>query len=226
MSDEISDESSTADQGGGDELDQLRAIARRVDAEPVAWQVPPSGLWERVSSDLAASSGIAPAAGGGAESGDAPADPATRPRSRGSVGRLRSPLPWLAAAAAVVVVVAGALSWSLRSDDPAVVARVELELLGEAGEGTATLTERDGTFHLRLATGNLDVGDDTFVEVWIINPEVTEMYSLGPLRRDGRYELPAGIDPAAFPIVDISIEPFDGDPTHSGNSVLRGRLEF
>jgi hypothetical protein len=27
-----------------------------------------------------------------------------------------------------------------------------------------------------------------------------------------------------FPVVDISIEPFGGDPSHSGDSVVRGTL--
>ena len=60
----------------------------------------------------------------------------------------------------------------------------------------------------------------------MINPDVTQLVSLGPLRSDGFYELPAGIDPVSFPIVDVSVEPIDGVPTHSGNSVLRGQLTF
>jgi hypothetical protein len=50
------------------------------------------------------------------------------------------------------------------------------------------------------------------------------MVSLGPVRSDGRYEIPAAVDVSAFPIVDVSIEPADGVPTHSGRSVLRGTL--
>ena len=63
-------------------------------------------------------------------------------------------------------------------------------------------------------------------EVWMINPDVTQLISLGPIRSDGIYDLPAGLDPAAFPIVDVSFESFDGNPQHSGNSVLRGELAF
>jgi hypothetical protein len=60
--------------------------------------------------------------------------------------------------------------------------------------------------------------------VWLINPSVTELVSLGPLRADGDYDVPPGVDAAEFPIVDISDEPVDGDPSHSGDSVLRGQL--
>jgi hypothetical protein len=50
--------------------------------------------------------------------------------------------------------------------------------------------------------------------------------SLGPLRPDGSYDLPPGLDPEQFPIVDVSVEPLDGDPAHSGDSRLRGQLRF
>jgi hypothetical protein len=55
---------------------------------------------------------------------------------------------------------------------------------------------------------------------------VSKLVSLGPLRPDGVYDLPAGLEPEQFPIVDVSLEPIDGDPTHSGDSLLRGQLEF
>ena len=91
------------------------------------------------------------------------------------------------------------------------------------GSGRAELVNADGVKQIRLETADLDAGDG-FLEVWVIDPSVTKLVSLGPLRPDGIYDLPEGLDPAQFPIVDISVEPVDGDPTHSGNSVLRGQL--
>ena len=125
------------------------------------------------------------------------------------------------AAAAVVVVVT--LAITRRGDDATVVAAVELERLGDTGSGRAELLDRDGTFQVRLETEGLDP-DDGYLELWLIDPTVTRLVSLGPLRTDGIYDIPAGVDPAAFPIVDVSVEPVDGDPTHSGDSVLRGEL--
>jgi len=58
----------------------------------------------------------------------------------------------------------------------------------------------------------------------MIDTDVTRLVSLGPVRADGTYDLPPGLDPAQFPVVDVSVEPLDGDPTHSGDSVLRGEL--
>ena len=58
--------------------------------------------------------------------------------------------------------------------------------------------------------------------MWLIDSQVEGMISLGPFRGNGDYPIPSSVDPADFPIVDISIEPSDGVPTHSGVSILRG----
>ena len=102
----------------------------------------------------------------------------------------------VAAAAAVVLVVAvGAVIGSGSSDDSTVIAAAALEPLGDAGEGSAELVERDGLLQLQLSTSGIDSGDG-FLEVWVINTDVTQLVSLGPLRNDGIYELPPGLDPA------------------------------
>lgn len=41
---------------------------------------------------------------------------------------------------------------------------------------------------------------------------------------DQSFEVPAEIDTGLYTVVDISIEPDDGDLSHSGNSILRGDL--
>jgi hypothetical protein len=83
----------------------------------------------------------------------------------------------------------------------------------------------DGDLVLQVEAEGLDAGDG-FLEVWVIDPEVTKLVSLGPSRPDGSYDLPSGLDPEEFPVVDVSVEPLDGDPAHSGDSVLRGTLTF
>ena len=142
--------------------------------------------------------------------------------------RRRSAQRWgtLAAAAAVVMVagIAAVALWS-RSADEAVVARQALERLGDAGQAEAVLVEVDEGFALDVSFDGVDPGEG-YLEVWLINTEVTQLVSLGPVQSDGRYLLPDGLNPSAFPVVDISIEHFDGDPTHSGDSVFRGVLEL
>jgi anti-sigma-K factor RskA len=189
----------------GDDADRdLRALADRVGRDPVAWEQPPATLWSRIAAD-----------------------------SEGhtvDISRARSPrrVPWwayaaVAASIAVAFVAAGVIMNS--SDDTTVVATGELEPIGSTGSGSAALVDHDGTLQLRLDTTGVDPGDG-FLEVWIIDPDETGLVSLGPVRPDGVYDLPAGIDPRAFPIVDVSVEPFDGDPAHSTESVLRGTLQF
>ena len=58
--------------------------------------------------------------------------------------------------------------------------------------------------------------------MWLIDSQVKGMISLGPYHGNGNYLIPSGVDPADYPIVDVSIEPSDGVPTHSGVSIVRG----
>jgi anti-sigma-K factor RskA len=62
--------------------------------------------------------------------------------------------------------------------------------------------------------------------VWLVDLEAGRLVALGTLDDDGRAELavPAGVDLSDYPEVDVSLEPDDGDPQHSGDSVLRGDL--
>jgi anti-sigma-K factor RskA len=186
-----------------DELDELRALSDRVRLEEVAWEQPPPGLWERVAEEAAAPPAVVPLA---------------RARSR-----RRPPLWAVGGAAAAVLAVLGVVLAVDRGDDAEVVASTSLERLGPEGSGAAELVAEDGDLVLNVETAGLDP-DDGFLEVWVIDPEVTKLVSLGPVRPDGTYDLPPGLDPEEFPVVDVSVEPLDGDPAHSGDSVLRGRL--
>lgn len=210
-----------------DDLEQIRALARDVGTDPVVVVAPPADLWTRLEAST-----VTPD-----QPGDLPDDPSTaaptelRPRAERSTGR-PTVAPWLLAAAAVLVVVLGGIamfSLSNRAEEiasPTVIAETELEPLADINAGTATLIDEDGVLRVKVLTAPIEVDDDSFAEVWMINPDVTELISLGPLREDGIYEVPPGVDPAAFPVIDVSVEPIDGDPTHSGNSVLRGILSL
>jgi anti-sigma-K factor RskA len=188
------------------ELDELRALGRRAGLGPdhpgEPLDDPPADLWSRIEAD---------------------ASPA--PAAPGSSARRRRWVPIAAAAAAAVVAAVAVGVVVVGSDEPDVVATATLEPLGPSGSGTATLLDEGGELRLRVEATDLDPGDG-FLEVWVIDTGVERLVSLGPLRPDGLYDLPPGLDPEAFPVVDVSVEPIDGDPTHSGDSVLRGQLEF
>ena len=142
----------------------------------------------------------------------------------------RRPRLLLVAAAAVGGAVAGAgVVGLVRSggDDAEPVAAVALDALtDEPASGRAEVVVReDGTRALRV---DLDAPalDDEHYELWVIEPGVVDMVPLDVLRPGTQtFELPSGLDLADFPIVDVSVEPLDGDPTHSGVSVARGVLE-
>lgn len=64
-----------------------------------------------------------------------------------------------------------------------------------------------------------------FREVWVGSSDLSKMVSLGVLGdQAGAFVLPSGLDLAQYPIVDISQEPYDGDPAHSAESIARGVL--
>jgi hypothetical protein len=62
-------------------------------------------------------------------------------------------------------------------------------------------------------------------EVWMMRSDLGGLVSVGYLDGDqGRFTVPDGVDTAEFPVVDVSAEADDGDPAHSGDSIVRGTL--
>jgi hypothetical protein len=68
---------------------------------------------------------------------------------------------------------------------------------------------------------------DGFYEVWLIDSDVTKLVALGalPAGSVGTFTVPPGVSIEDFPVVDISLEPLDGDPAHSKESLMRGVLD-
>ena len=144
----------------------------------------------------------------------------------------RRPRPgrWIAAAAAVGLVVGGGATWWAASqpDPVTVIARAVLEPLpGWDATGDAVVeTRSDGTRVLVVDLAQSESSEDGFREVWLLKPDVSGLVSLGTLAGgSGRFDLPAGLDLDEFSVVDVSEEQFDGDPAHSGDSIVRGPLE-
>ena len=198
---------------------RVAAELRRLTEADHTLTPPPAGLWDAIAAEVAeipAGPQAPPttAEPTPAEAGRDPVDLATARRRRNTPGR------WLLGAAAAVAVLAVA-AVSLLSGGPGDPdARADLVVL-EDGQSPATAELRGDVL---VVDADLPATPDGSYEVWLIDEAVEQIISLGPVREDGRYDIPVGIDPAVLPIVDISIEPDDGDPTHSGRSVLRGTL--
>jgi anti-sigma-K factor RskA len=134
----------------------------------------------------------------------------------------------LAMAASLLVgagIGAGAVALSDRESGAALVA-ADLEPLDDRGaEGNAEVVADGDGSRLRV---QLDAPEPTdgYYEVWLLEPSVERMVQVGVVRAGTTtLDLPEGIDLGEYPIVDVSVEPLDGDPTHSGVSVARGVLD-
>lgn len=214
---------------------ELAAFRRAVDAgrsggETRTLLTPPPRVWDAIESEL----GLGPAAAAPAAPAATPAAPASaseRPRPTDAVARgrrsRRRPLVFtLVGVAAAAVIVAGVFGSGILSPRPAILSEASLAPFPgwDDAEGEALLEEVDG--HTRVVV-HLDaaVPDDGYREVWLLKADASDLVSLGILEgRDGSFALPDGVDPAEFPVVDISQEEHDGDPGHSGHSIVRGEL--
>lgn len=212
------------------------AVAARAAGPLVA---PPPHVWDAVADELALADRTVPhttATSTGTSTGrptDASARDAAGPGTApGEVVPLRPArrrsFAWVAAAAAAGVVVGGVATWAVVRE-PAwdVIASAVLEPLpGWDSEGEA-LVEADASGRRVLVVDLPDgVPDEGFREVWLLRPDVSGLVSVGTLDgTSGRFDLPEGLDLTEFSVVDVSQEGFDGDPSHSGDSIVRGPLE-
>lgn len=195
-------------------LDQLTAVvasARTITDEDRP-SAPPAAVWTAITDEL----GLAPVA---------TVTSISDARSR------RTSRTWLVAGAAAVagVVIGGLLTVGLvgRPDPAQLVATAPLSAVSDSGfTGTAEVEQVDGTAVLRVTVADLPPVEDGYYEVWMATPDTTTMVALGTLSpgQTGNFTLPAGMDMAAFPVVDVSVEHFDGNPEHSAVSVVRGTL--
>jgi anti-sigma-K factor RskA len=213
---------------GADEYGDIEAFLRELEAGDLEFERPPDSVWAGIAGQL----DLRPP--------DAPSPPATADGATVVAGRFgrgrRWAAPLLAVAAAAMLIVAGvALT---RSDSPTTIAHAELAFLpgfdeaGGSAAASADLVDDDGDEVIRIDDEALpfDLDEDASLELWLIEPDadgnVVDLVSLGDIEPDGarRFEIPAGYDPTVFSVVDISIEPHDGDAAHSGRSILRGAL--
>lgn len=182
---------------------------------------PPDDLWDRIAADVRAD-----------VQADVPADAGPTPvvaLPRRSGTRMLGLL-----AAAVLVVVALAAAALLVGRDSAssteLVAQASLSGAGldPGGDstGAAQLIEGESGWKVAIEVDGLpDAPDGSYYEAWLLGPDGSQVQSLGALTGAEQLAVPDGLAIEDFPLVDVSIEPIDGDPGHSAKSVLRGELE-
>jgi hypothetical protein len=202
---------------------------------------PPARIWAAIQSDLVASGDLGAAAPAPPAASVADPEPqrvasmAEHRARRGAAGR-----PFLLAAAAVVVMVVGAVVVvATRGGESEVLASATLtwdpaafDPLGADARARAELVQGDDGYELVITDAQLpaDVEENADLELWLIsldadgNPADVQPVSLVDPTAPGTYAVPAELDPDTYTVVDISIEPRDGDDAHSGRSILRGQL--
>jgi hypothetical protein len=204
------------------DLSDVETLLRELDPADLELHEPPAEVWAGIERQLA----------GVAEPTHAPVVSLAERRARRFVG------PMLAVAAAAVLFIAGVAVISARGgDDDDVLASATLSYdaanfdpLGADASAVAELVERDGAFEIVLTDSSLpsDLTEAADLELWLIEAtdagEIVDVASVSLIEGEGSYRVPASIDVETHTIVDISVEPRDGDDAHSGRSILRGAL--
>jgi anti-sigma-K factor RskA len=193
------------------EVERLRSTtAALVALDEQAWNPEPPPALDRGRSDE-----VAPPA--------AAAEDARPGRSRRRVGGLALAAVAAIAVAALVLVRSG-------GDDPippAPPTTLALRpLAGVSGRAQLTLNGPGTEAELRGA-GLRPSGAHDYYEAWLADDR-GRMVSMGTFRvgADGRVDvhMEVAVDVSRYALVDVSLEPDDGDPDHSDRSILRARL--
>jgi len=200
--------------------DELIALAHDLEAEYFERVTPPPHVWDNIAAEL----GFGDTEhGGSAHRGAMPiASPSWF-----------SPARLLSIAAATLLMVGVAVAVVTNAADDSAVTEVAAAMMTDEGLPVATtatadavvLCEDDGCY-VEVTLSALPDAGEANLELWVITSDIDAVQSLGNITTiDGRFDLPAGVSADDYPIVDISIEPNDGDETHSGQSVLRGTFD-
>lgn len=149
-------------------------------------------------------------------------------QQRGTVSR-RSLLA-VAAGGLIAGTGLGAIGWRVLESRPTeVLATAELTPLDAPDLlGTAQVRRtRDGLV-LELAASTPFQVATGYIEVWLINVDGRRMVSVGIYQgqRQESFSITPDLLQEGYVVVDLSRELFDDDATHSGDSLVRGRLNL
>jgi anti-sigma-K factor RskA len=158
-----------------------------------------------------------------------PAAPAPRPRRRGLLV-LRPAVALAFAVALVLAGLGGGLLAGGGGEEPAGGPPRPLTAVAGAGTGVAAargevrMTAAGAEVHVSGLPGTSRGG---YYELWLLNSG-DDLVALGsfrvPASGEADVEVPMPTEPARYRYLDVSAEPADGDPAHSGRSVLRASL--
>ncbi len=208
-----------------EEIDSLAAVTNIMSAGGPVPVEAPAYLWPAIE---AAIRDLPNAAGSAPETSTTPAAPASLDSRRQSRSRRFSGVSLLGAAAAgaAVMWIGSTVVGADSPEEAPVVATAELAALeSSVTPGTAEIVERDGHRMLRIDASALPTVTDGYLQVWLLEDDASGMVALGSLTEGGEeFELPDSLSTDTFTTVDVSVEHYDGNPAHSGESLWRGPL--
>jgi hypothetical protein len=211
-----------------EELAQLRrlvALAQAGDTDPDE-SAPPERIWRSIVDEL----------GTGFEPAPRPPLMANRRGSRLGSGTGRWQRWVLPAATAAAGIAAGiAIGFAVAVPPPAApltqVALAPVAATDPTASGRAQLVDAGDAREVVVEVVDPVGTSGGYLEAWLMDEAGTRLYSLGTLtpeadatRFRGTFELPADLPLDRYGTVDVSAEPLDGDPSHSGASRLRGQF--
>lgn len=133
--------------------------------------------------------------------------------------------PLVALACAIALLAAGVGIGVLLERGPAPSAELALRPVGDRDPGAGGEIAVSGDGLTVRVSGLRPTDGGEFYELWLLGAD-KRLVGLGSFQvgSDGaaKLELPLPVDPGTFEFFDLSLEPGDGDPGHSGVSVLRG----
>lgn len=209
--------------GGGGDIDRIEDLLREMTTDDSELLELPAELWDDIETEVR-------------QPGDQ-ANVVTLDRR----GRISRKITAIATAAAAVVIIVAGITFVTQRDgiNPTVVASAELAYdpvsfddLGADAAAHVSLIDDDGELRVEIDESDLPspVGESADLELWLIEPDAdgnpAQLVSLGLIdpERPGDFVVPAAYDPDVYFVVDISVEPRDGNADHSGRSILRGPL--
>lgn len=200
---------------------EVRRFARPVAAtretdEPL--ETPGPRVWTGIAAALQFESGLADPL---VLTGPERAAPAARPLRRRVVAIV-------AAAAAVLVLGGVGIGLLTVRHDAQRTATAMLQAFPgwQGSSGTAVLERLPNGRDVVQVTTTVPPDGRTDHEVWLMTAGAKRLVSLGLLHgTSGTFAVPAGVDISRFRLVDVSDEPRDGNPAHSGDSIVRGTLK-
>jgi hypothetical protein len=231
-----------------DELNSLMRVAtlaRSGSPLDLPLDAPGPAVWGSISRTLGLAADVMPAPFETAALFAAP-DPATSPPPVATPSSAGPSTPghrarrrrrrWIApilSGALAVVVATGAILIATNTfapktvtPKPTILAEANLKALpGWAGSSGEAILEKTGSGRQVVVTVSESRNAPGYREVWLISSDLTKLISVGVLEgTTGIFTIPTDVTIADYPILDVSSEMPDGNPAHSGDSIVRGTL--